>query len=68
LVSGTPPTVAWRMTGTMSSPWPPSTSASTSRIEHPTASATKHLKREVSSTPAMPHTMLDLKPVIFQNA
>jgi len=64
-LNGAPPMVADRKSGTMSSPWPPRTSAWTSPGEQPTASATKHLKRAVSSTPAIPTTWVRGNPVIF---
>jgi len=64
LSSGIPATEQRRVTGTMSSPWPPSTSACTSAMETFSSSATKSRKREVSSTPAIPTTRSLGKPVI----
>ena len=55
-VSGTPPTVVAETTGTIWSPWPPSTMAVTSFAEAPVSQAMKALKRAVSRIPAMPKT------------
>ena len=52
----------------MSSPWPPSTKAETSSTEMPSSVARKWRKREVSSTPAMPTTMLRGRPEAFCSA
>ena len=54
--SGIPPTVVAETTGTIWSPWPPSTIAVTSFTERPVSCAMKHSKREVSRMPAMPTT------------
>ena len=54
--SGTPPTVAALTTGTIWSPWPPSTSAVTSFTDEPVSHAMKVAKRDVSRIPAMPIT------------
>ena len=51
-----PPTVVAETTGTIWSPWPPSTVAVTSFTERPVSWAMKHSNRDVSSTPAMPTT------------
>ena len=52
-----PATVEYSTTGTIVSPWPPSTKAVTSWTETPNSSARKWRKRALSSTPAMPTTM-----------
>ncbi len=49
----------------MSSPWPPSTTPTTSWGETPAASPMKYWKRAASSTPAMPTTRFFGKPVIL---
>ena len=54
--SGTPPTVAALTTGTIWSPWPPSTSAVTSLTDEPVSQAMKVAKREASRIPAIPST------------
>ena len=54
--SGMPPTVVAETTGTIWSPWPPSTVAVTSLTERPVSWAMKHSKRAVSRMPAMPTT------------
>ncbi len=54
--------------GTMSSPCPPSTKAETSSIDTRNSSARKCRNREVSSTPAMPITMLRGRPEAFCSA
>ena len=54
--SGIPPTVVAETTGTIWSPWPPSTMAVTSFTERPVSCAMKHSNRDVSSTPAIPTT------------
>ena len=51
-----PPTVVAETTGTIWSPWPPSTIAVTSLTERPVSWAMKHSKRAVSRMPAMPTT------------
>ena len=56
LRSGTPPTVVAETTGTIWSPWPPSTIAVTSLIDAPVSQAMKAEKRAVSRMPAMPTT------------
>jgi hypothetical protein len=50
------------MTGTIVSPWPPSTKDVTSLTETPNSSARKWLKRAESRTPAMPTTLLCGRP------
>jgi len=50
----------------MESPWPPRTSASTSRTETPSSMAMKARKRAESSTPAIPTTRSGGKPVRSQ--
>ena len=54
--TGTPPTVVAETTGTISSPWPPSTIAVTSFTEAPVSQAMKVEKRAVSRIPAIPKT------------
>jgi hypothetical protein len=54
--SGTPPTVVAETTGTIWSPWPPSTIAVTSFTDDPVSQAMKVEKRAVSRMPAMPNT------------
>ena len=61
-VSGMPPTVVAETTGTIWSPWPPSTIAVTSLAEAPVSQAMKVLKRAVSRMPAMPKTRSLGKP------
>ena len=51
-----PPTVVAETTGTIWSPWPPSTSAVTSFTDAPVSQAMKVEKRAVSRIPAMPKT------------
>ena len=53
------------MTGTIVSPWPPSTIARTSLTDTPAASARNSWKRAESRMPAMPTTFLAEKPVTF---
>ena len=62
LRSGTPPTVAAETTGTIWSPWPPSTSACTSRTLAPVSQAMNVRKRAVSRIPAWPKTRSFGKP------
>ena len=54
--SGIPPTVVAETTGTIWSPWPPSTIAVTSLTDMPVSRAMKVEKRAVSRMPAMPKT------------
>ena len=54
--SGMPPTVVADTTGTIWSPWPPSTIACTSWIDMPVSKAMNAEKRAVSRMPAMPKT------------
>ena len=54
--SGTPPTLAALTTGTIWSPWPPSTSAVTSFTDEPVSQAMNVAKRDASRIPAMPIT------------
>ena len=61
--SGMPFTLESRGSGTIVSPWPPSTSATTSCTATPSSCATKKRKRAESSTPAMPTTRSFGKPV-----
>ena len=58
---GTPPTVVAETTGTIWSPWPPSTIAVTSFTEAPVSHAMNAEKRAVSRIPAMPTTRFRLK-------
>ncbi|MCZ7588508.1 MAG: hypothetical protein M5U27_06550 [Gaiella sp.] len=60
--SGTPPTVVADTTGTIWSPWPPSTIAWTSFTEEPVSQAMNAEKRAVSRIPAMPTTRSLGKP------
>ena len=55
-VSGTPPTVVAETTGTIWSPWPPSTTAWTSLSDVPVSQAMNVRKRAVSRIPAIPNT------------
>ena len=64
-VSGTPPTDVAETTGTIWSPWPPSTIAVTSFAEAPVSQAMKALKRAVSRMPAMPSTRSRGQPETF---
>ena len=57
-----PATVEYWTIGTIVSPWPPSTKAVTSSTETLNSSARKWRKRALSSTPAMPTTMLCGRP------
>ena len=57
-----PATVEYCTTGTIVSPWPPSTKVLTSLTETLNSSAMKWLKRAESSTPAMPTTLLCGRP------
>ena len=54
--SGTPPTVVAETTGTIWSPWPPSTIAWTSFTDEPVSQAMNAENRAVSRIPAMPTT------------
>ena len=54
--SGTPPTLVAETTGTIWSPWPPSTIAVTSFSEAPVSQAMNVEKRAVSRMPAIPKT------------
>ncbi len=63
--SGTPPTVVAETTGTIWSPWPPSTSVCTSLIDAPVSQAMNARKRAVSRMPAMPKTRRFSKPDTF---
>ena len=60
--SGTPPTVVAETTGTIWSPWPPSTIACTSFTDEPVSQAMNAEKRAVSRMPAMPTTRSFGKP------
>ena len=62
-VSGMPPTVVAETTGTIWSPWPPSTIAVTSFADEPVSIAMNVLKRAVSRIPAMPNTRSRGQPV-----
>ena len=53
---GIPATLVYDVTGTIGSPWPPSTKPVTSRTDTPSSQARKVRKRAESSTPAMPIT------------
>ena len=64
-MSGTPPTVVAETTGTIWSPWPPSTMAVTSFTEAPVSMAMNVLKRAVSRMPAMPKTRSRGQPDTF---
>ena len=55
-MSGTPPTVVALTTGTIWSPWPPSTIAVTSFTDAPVSHAMNVEKRAVSRIPAIPNT------------
>ena len=55
-VSGTPPTVVAETTGTIWSPWPPSTIVCTSLIDAPVSQAMNARNRALSRMPAMPTT------------
>ena len=57
-----PPTVVAETTGTIWSPWPPSTIAVTSLTDAPVAQEMKVEKRAVSRIPAMPNTRLFGQP------
>ena len=57
-----PLTVEYSTTGTIVSPWPPSTKLVTSRTDTPNSQARKVEKRAESSTPAMPTTLLWGRP------
>src|SRR6202162_4898621 len=61
-VTGTPPTVEYRVRGTIVSPWPPSTNARVLSTETPRASARNQRMRAESSTPAIPKTRSRGKP------
>ena len=61
-VSGTPPTAVALTTGTIWSPWPPSTIAVTSLTDAPVSHAMNVRKRAVSRIPAMPKTRCFGKP------
>ena len=63
LLMETPPTVVYCVSGTIWSPWPPSTYACTSFTETPSSHARNVRKRAVSSTPAMPTTRFFGKPM-----
>ena len=63
--SGTPPTVVAETTGTIWSPWPPSTIACTSFTEVPVSQAMNVEKRAVSRIPAMPMTRSFGQPETF---
>ena len=65
LRSGTPPTVVAETTGTIWSPWPPSTIACTSLTEEPVCQAMNVGKRAVSRMPAIPKTRSFGKPETF---
>ena len=66
--SGMPATVEKRGIGTIVSPWPPSTKAETSSTETFISSARKWRKRALSSTPAMPMTLLCGRPQNWRSA
>jgi hypothetical protein len=66
--TGIPATVEYSITGTIVSPWPPSTNAVTSCTETPNSSARKWRKRALSSTPAMPTTMWCGRPEYSRSA
>ena len=53
---GTPATVEKRGSGTMVSPWPPSTKAWTFSTDTPSSRAMKVRMRALSRTPAIPKT------------
>ena len=63
--SGTPPTVVAETTGTIWSPWPPSTIACTSFTDDPVSQAMNVEKRAVSRMPAMPNTRSFGQPETF---
>ena len=65
LRSGIPPTVVAVTTGTIWSPWPPSTIAVTSLIDIPVSQAMKVEKRAVSRIPAIPKTRSFGQPETF---
>src|SRR5881398_760222 len=65
LRSGTPPTVVALTTGTIWSPWPPSTIAVTSLTDEPVAHAMNVEKRAVSRMPAIPNTRRLSQPETF---
>ena len=64
-VSGTPPTRVALTSGTIWSPWPPSTSVWTSFRDDPVSQATKVEKRAVSRIPAIPSTRSRGQPETF---
>ena len=61
-----PATVEYRGSGTMVSPWPPSTNAVTFSTDTCSSWAMKVRNRAESSTPAMPMTRSVGKPDFFQ--
>ena len=65
LRSGTPPTVVAETTGTIWSPWPPSTIACTSFTDEPVSHEMNVEKRAVSRMPAMPKTRSFGQPETF---
>ena len=67
-VIGTPLTVVNLGIGTIWSPWPPRTSASTSVWDTPSAMETKALNLAASSTPPMPITLFSGNPVVLQQS
>ena len=60
-----PPTVVAETTGTIWSPWPPSTIAVTSLTDEPVSQAMKVEKRAVSRIPAIPKTRSLGQPEAF---
>ncbi len=63
-VTATPLIVHAESTGTMSSPWPPSTIVRTSLMLAFASRARKSENRALSSTPAIPTTFFESKPVL----
>ena len=61
-VIGMPDTVEYRASGTIASPWPPSTKAVVFSTETPSSMAMKARMRAESRTPAMPTTRRFQKP------
>ena len=57
-----PATVEYRVSGTMVSPWPPSTKPVTSSTETLNSCARNRRNRALSNTPAMPTTRLAGRP------
>ena len=63
-----PPTVVYLGSGTIESPWPPSTIAWMSAPDTPSSIARNARKRAESRMPAMPSTRCFGNPVVFQNS